>query len=175
MSCGDPLVGHHRAGLNLLLRHGDRNAMKWGVESRVPFLTIEIAEFLLSLPENYLLSEDGLTKNIFRKAMRGIVPDEILDRKDKIGFATPEYEWTRSMNHDSIKKAISGVNFLNEEELQKEVNDVLDGSKPFSWFAWRVINFSRWLEINKVQIDPNYERTKDSYSVTSTINHSDYE
>ena len=64
--------------------------MYWSIESRVPFLTIEIAEFLLQLPESYLLGQDGQTKRIFRAAMRGLVPDEILDRRDKIGFQTPE-------------------------------------------------------------------------------------
>lgn len=77
-------------GLPELMRHGDRNSMRWSIESRVPFLTTEIAEFLLSLPEEYLLSPQGETKHVFRAAMRGIVPDEILDRKDKIGFRTPE-------------------------------------------------------------------------------------
>lgn len=149
------LVGHHRAGINSLLRHGDRNAMKWSVEGRVPFLTIEMAEFLLSLPEDYLLSKDGLTKNVFRQAMRGIVPDEILDRTDKIGFATPEQEWTRNMNVDEIERVISDVDFLNEIELQNEVKETLNGSRPFSWFAWRVINFSRWLEVNKTHIESN--------------------
>mgnify|MGYP000698814821 CR=1 FL=1 len=79
----------HR-GLASLLRHGDRNSMAFSVESRVPFLTIPMAELLLSLPEEYLISDDGVTKNIFRDAMRGIVPDEHLDRKDKVGFSTPE-------------------------------------------------------------------------------------
>ena len=69
-----------------MLRHGDRNSMYWSIESRVPFLTIDLAEFVLSLPESYLVSRDGETKYIFREAMRGIVPDEILNRRDKIGF-----------------------------------------------------------------------------------------
>ena len=79
-------------GLATLLRHADRNSMHWSLESRVPFLTIEMAEFALSLPESFLLSNEGKTKYIFREAMRGIVPDEILDRKDKIGLGTPELQ-----------------------------------------------------------------------------------
>jgi hypothetical protein len=41
---------------------------------------------MLSLPDEYLVRSDGLTKNIFREAMRGIVPDLIIDRRDKKGF-----------------------------------------------------------------------------------------
>jgi len=69
----------------------------------VPFLTIDMAEFLLSLPENYLLSDDGVTKYVFREAMRGIVPDQILDRKDKIGFETPDNQWLLAEKNTIIK------------------------------------------------------------------------
>ena len=78
-----------------MLRHEDRNAMNWSIESRVPFLTTDLAEFALSLPENYLISSEGRTKNIFREAMKGIVPDLVLNRKDKIGFETPEDNWIK--------------------------------------------------------------------------------
>jgi len=53
-----------------LLRHGDRNSMRFSVESRVPFLTLNMAELLLTLPEEYLVSFQGETKHIFRKAKR---------------------------------------------------------------------------------------------------------
>ena len=59
-------------GLPSLLRYGDRNAMNFSIENRVPFLTVPLAEFLLSLPEKYLISEDGQTKSVFRAAMRGV-------------------------------------------------------------------------------------------------------
>ncbi|MEO1637523.1 MAG: asparagine synthase (glutamine-hydrolyzing), partial [Cyanobacteria bacterium J06631_9] len=73
-----------------LLRYADRNAMASSVENRVPFLTRELAEFVFTLPESYLISQEGYTKSIFRDAMAGIVPDKILKRTDKIGFSTPE-------------------------------------------------------------------------------------
>ena len=76
--------------MSSLLRHEDRNSMANSIESRVPFLTTDFAEFLLSLPEEYLVSKSGETKSIFRESMKGIVPQRILGRKDKIGFATPE-------------------------------------------------------------------------------------
>ena len=60
------------------------------IEARVPFLSRDLIEFLFKLPEDFLVSNDGRTKSVFRSAMRGIVPSEILDRKDKIGFAVPE-------------------------------------------------------------------------------------
>ncbi len=76
-----------------LLRREDRNSMAFSIECRVPFLTPALAGFLLALPEDYLIAPDGTTKAVFRRAMRGLVPDEVLGRRDKIGFQTPEHRW----------------------------------------------------------------------------------
>jgi len=138
-------------GLAALLRHGDRNSMYWSIESRVPFLTIEIAEFLLQLPESYLLGPDGQTKRIFRAAMRGLVPDEILDRRDKIGFQTPEKNWISDIRN-KIQGWLFTTNFcpfLKVEESRKEICLILEGRKRFGPQAWRLINFCRWVELSK--------------------------
>src|SRR5439155_23688177 len=76
-----------------LLRYEDRNSMAWSVESRVPFLTRDLVQFALALPEEFIIGPQGLSKLVFREAMRGIVPAEILARRDKIAFATPETRW----------------------------------------------------------------------------------
>src|SRR5262245_5898039 len=52
-----------------LLRYEDRNSMAFSIESRVPFLTPELVNFVLSLPEEYILAPDGTSKAIFRTAM----------------------------------------------------------------------------------------------------------
>ncbi len=85
--------------------------MRFSVESRVPFLTIPFAKLALSMPEEYLISNYGQTKNIFREAMQGIVPDEILYRKDKIGFSTPEDRWLSSMHLEFRKWINEGIIF----------------------------------------------------------------
>lgn len=73
-----------------LLRHGDRNAMANSVENRVPYLYQPLVNFALSLPSHFLVSQGGVSKFALREALRGIVPDVVLDRKDKVGFQTPE-------------------------------------------------------------------------------------
>jgi asparagine synthase (glutamine-hydrolysing) len=135
-------------GLAALLRHGDRNSMRWTIESRVPFLTIEMAEFLLSLPESYLLGPDGETKRIFRAAMRGIVPDEILDRPDKIGFQTPEQQWLydHKAQVQQWLTAAETMPFINAKESREAVMQILDGSKAFRPQAWGLINFCHWAQ-----------------------------
>lgn len=133
-------------GLPSLLRHGDRNSMQFSVESRVPFLTIPMSALLLSLPESYLISNSGETKSVFRAAMRGIVPDEILDRKDKIGFATPEKSWFVSMG-PQVREWLQdseSIPFLNREALLTAFDAAMRGDSIFSWQTWRWVNYVRW-------------------------------
>ncbi|MHC8288833.1 asparagine synthase (glutamine-hydrolyzing) [Pseudomonas sp. XS1P51] len=135
-----------RRGLPSLLRQGDRNSMRFSVESRVPFLTLDMVNLLLSLPESYLISPQGETKSVFRAAMRGIVPDDILDRRDKIGFSTPEQVWLTSMV-DTIRSWLRvdlKLPFFDQVEVLREFELIMAGKKPFSWQVWRWINFCRW-------------------------------
>ena len=129
-----------------MLRHSDRNSMAFSVESRVPFLTLPLVEFLISLPEHYLISTNGVTKHVFREAMRGIVPDTHLDRKDKIGFSTPELTWMLSMT-DVIKNWINDapdLPFLNKYELLREFEQVTVQQRKFDGRIWRWANYLRW-------------------------------
>jgi len=133
-------------GLPALLRHGDRNSMRFSIESRVPFLTVELADLLLSLPEHYLISERGETKSVFRAALRGIVPDEILDRRDKVGFATPQNEWLAAMAPTlrGWLEDSDGIPFINREELLKSFDVAIGDRANLGWQVWRWVNYVRW-------------------------------
>jgi asparagine synthase (glutamine-hydrolysing) len=135
-----------KEGIISLLRHGDRNSMRFSVESRVPFLTLDMVNLLFSMPENYLISDQGETKHVFRAAMRGIVPDDVLDRKDKIGFATPEKDWLLSMAPTVRSWLQEDINlpFLNQSKMLEEFDQIVAGQKPFTWQVWRWVNFCRW-------------------------------
>ena len=133
-------------GLRSLLRVEDRNSMKFSIENRVPFLTIPMAEFLLSLPEEFLISEDGVTKNIFREAMRGIMPDSHIDRKDKIGFEVSENKWLMSMSghFKKLLKKSHEVDFVDKNKLINEFEEFENGTKVFDNRYWRWIIFLSW-------------------------------
>jgi asparagine synthase (glutamine-hydrolysing) len=132
--------------INRLLRYEDRNSMWYSIESRVPFLTIEIAEFLLSMPTEFLVSETGETKKLFRAAMRGIVPNEILDRKDKIGFETPE----RSLLFAAWPKLKESLDFsvmpdfINPNGIVEFIENSLKSDKDYDDMVWRIILFCKW-------------------------------
>ena len=136
-------------GLPQLLRHGDRNSMRFSIESRVPFLTTQLANLLLSLPEEYLIAQNGTTKAIFREAMRGIVPDTILNRDDKIGFETTEYIWMKEIS-TLLKKHLTilkEVPFIQYDVLIRNFEEVMSGKETFTTQIWRWVNFARWLEL----------------------------
>lgn len=136
-------------GLPALLRHGDRNSMRWSVESRVPFLTNDFAEFCFKLPEDFILPINAETKYLFRESMRGIVPNEILDRKDKIGFETPELEWLKLIKNSALEwiKNANEIPFLNQKECEMLFDKVLSGEIKYDKSIWRIINYCRWAQL----------------------------
>ncbi|MDQ3665633.1 MAG: asparagine synthase (glutamine-hydrolyzing) [Acidobacteriota bacterium] len=81
-----------RKGLAELLRYADRNSMAHSREVRLPFLDHHLVEFVFKLPDRLLL-RDGWTKWILRSAFRGIVPDAIGFRVDKLGYEPPQQRW----------------------------------------------------------------------------------
>jgi asparagine synthase (glutamine-hydrolysing) len=139
------------------LRYGDRNAMAFGVENRVPFLTPQIVEFVFRLPEEHLISTDGARKHVLRAALRGIVPDAILDRKDKLGFQRPHRSSMIGLR-PYVEQVLAGdaasqISALNFTKVQAQWKEVLSGNCPFDYRVWRWINLIRWAELNNVRFD----------------------
>lgn len=89
-------LDQHLRGLTLdyilpgLLRFEDRNSMAHSVEARVPFTDFRVVEYAFSPAMRGLKLKNGWAKWALRKAGAGVVPDDILWRRDKVGFATPE-------------------------------------------------------------------------------------
>ena len=131
-----------------LLRYEDRNSMSFSIESRVPFLTPALADFVFSLPEEYIVAPDGTSKAVFRRAMRGIVPDEVLDRRDKIGFATPERAWMNTLRPWVEQKLRTGdsvhIPALKLKAVEEEWDAIVKGHKSFDFKVWRWINLIEW-------------------------------
>ncbi|MGH2608896.1 MAG: asparagine synthase (glutamine-hydrolyzing), partial [Tepidiformaceae bacterium] len=76
------------------LRYADRNSMAFSREVRLPFLDHRLIEYTFALKPELLLDK-AVTKVALRGAMRGIVPDSILDRKDKLAYSPPQEDWLR--------------------------------------------------------------------------------
>jgi asparagine synthase (glutamine-hydrolysing) len=72
----------------VILHEDDLNAMYFSIENRSPFLDRALFEHSLSVPTRHLV-QDGKAKAVLREAMRGIVPDKVLDNRRKVGFNAP--------------------------------------------------------------------------------------
>lgn len=79
-------------GVPVILHEDDLNAMFWSIENRSPFLDRELFEFCNRIPTR-LLIRDAAAKAVLRDAMRGIVPESVLNNRRKIGFNAPVYSF----------------------------------------------------------------------------------
>jgi asparagine synthase (glutamine-hydrolysing) len=75
-----------------LLRYEDRNSMAHSIESRVPFLDHEFVNYVRNLADDEKLGSRA-TKQVMRTAMSSSLPQEIVWRRDKVGFETPGKRW----------------------------------------------------------------------------------
>jgi asparagine synthase (glutamine-hydrolysing) len=129
--------------IQALMRYEDRNAMAFSIENRVPFLSPAFAQLLFSLPEEYLLAGDGTRKAVFRQAMRGIVPDQVLDRRDKIGFSVPMRSWFAALK-PWITGRLAHVGGLPGIEGAAITQRWERGTDPY--LVWRCVSLSTWAE-----------------------------
>ena len=135
--------------LPALLRYEDRNSMAWSIESRVPFLDYRLVEFTVGVPDEMKL-DNGRTKVVLREALRDILPDPVRDRRDKMGFVTPEALWLRGPAADWFREGTehaieAAPDVFEPDEVRREVEAIIAGSAPFSFFPWRMLCLGRWL------------------------------
>jgi asparagine synthase (glutamine-hydrolysing) len=76
----------------VILHEDDLNAMYYSIENRSPYLDRGLFDFCFSIPTRHLV-RDGMAKAVLRDAMRGIVPDKVLDSRRKVGFNAPIYSF----------------------------------------------------------------------------------
>jgi asparagine synthase (glutamine-hydrolysing) len=96
------------SSLPALLRYEDRNSMAFSVEARLPFLDYRLVSYLFSLPADQKI-RGGWTKYVMRQALKGVIPESIRTRTDKIGFATPEAQWFRTSMLDYLRSLFSSA------------------------------------------------------------------
>lgn len=138
-----------------LLHHQDRNSMAHSIESRPPFLDYRLIELVYSLPSDYKVNK-GVTKFILRESLKELIPKKILNRYDKLGFATPQERWFNE-NQILMRKEIEDAsNVLKFYIDKKEILNLYDHSnhsrnKHLNLF-WRIICLNHWVKVFKVSI-----------------------
>jgi asparagine synthase (glutamine-hydrolysing) len=134
--------------LRSLLMYEDKNSMAFSIEARVPFLDYRLVEFLFSLPDERKIDR-GLRKVILREAMRGTVPDKILDRRDKIGFATEQDRWfQRGTLREAMRDVFHSAGFqsrgyFDARAICKAFDVLPTGKKTYINF-WACFHLEMW-------------------------------
>jgi len=124
----------------LLLMRVDKMSMGVSLEGRVPFLDHKFVELALSIPED-VKTRNGELKHILKRAVRGVIPDELIDRP-KQGFGVPVYEWFFDRLGDTARRELEDfcahTDFLDRDEVIRLV-DERRGPE-----VWYLLNFALW-------------------------------
>lgn len=125
----------------LLLMRVDKMSMGVSLECRVPFLDHKFVELAMSIPQRKK-TEGHVSKAVLKKAVRGIIPDELIDRK-KQGFGVPVYDWFKGrlgqeMKTETLNFAKS-TGLLNAAYVSKLFDDPGRASS-----LWYLYNLSLW-------------------------------
>lgn len=100
-----------KTSLRVLIHYSDRVSMAHSIESRMPFMDYRVVEFLASVPAAYKL-HGGWTKYLARRAFSGKLPDEIVWRKDKMGWPIPEAYWFTGKLKGWMVERVTDPSFL---------------------------------------------------------------
>lgn len=127
---------------DLLLARTDRACMAVSVEGRVPFLDHKLVEWGMAIPGRYKIKNKD-HKHILKEAVRGILPDEIIDRK-KEGFALPFGELGRgrlgNVISTNIQLFVDESGFFNSGEVKK----IMKENRGNSYVVWALFSLSLW-------------------------------
>jgi asparagine synthase (glutamine-hydrolysing) len=130
----------------VILTKVDRMSMAHSIEARVPLLDHKLVEFAATIPPELKL-RNGQTKYIFKQALRGLLPDAIIDRP-KHGFAVPLGRWFRGRLGDFVRDLL-----LSDTSRQRGILDpaYIDGlirlhesGRNLDMQLWTLISFELW-------------------------------
>jgi asparagine synthase (glutamine-hydrolysing) len=140
----------HEGNLAHLLHYGDALSMAHGVESRLPFMDYRLVEAVFRMPGHYKL-RDGLGKAVLRKAMRGTVPDDILDERRKRAFTTPIARWFRDEPEKTLHPVLLSDRcrkrgLLARGPLEEALERHRSGRFDLSFHIFRWLTMELWFQ-----------------------------
>lgn len=130
--------------LPALLHVEDRTSMSVSLESRVPLLDHRIAELVTRMPPTTRF-KGGDTKRVFREAVRALVPREIFERKDKMGFPVPLAEWFAGPLRDFVHDVLLSTRARQRGLYRMEgVEALLAKERKFGRQLWGLLCLELW-------------------------------
>lgn len=133
----------------LLLMRVDKIAMSVSIEARVPFLDHHLVDFAVDIPMADKV-HGNVPKYLLKKAVEGIIPDEIIYRK-KMGFGAPMSQWMRGEFGNYIEAAIMGSRLLQRGWFDRSfiaelINAHRSGRRDTSLYIWTLYNLTAWYD-----------------------------
>ena len=130
----------------LLLMRVDKITMAQSLEARVPFLDHELVEFTMDIPQSVKLK--GGKKGLLKQAVRGIVPDDVIDRP-KMGFSAPMSAWLRGEFGARAEAEIMGSSLIDRAGFDRDtvgaiIADHRQGRRDTSLLVWTLYNLTAW-------------------------------
>lgn len=129
-----------------LLIKADRCSMMASLEARAPFLDHELAEYVAGIPFNLKLS-GARTKQILKEAARGLLPDEIIERK-KHGFGVPLGAWLRrdgEMARDLLlSRRARERGLLDMAVVERLIDEHEAGRRDHNRQLWALLTLEEW-------------------------------
>jgi len=137
----------YTSSLPMLLQYDDRTSMRYSVESRVPYLDYKFVENVMSI-SSLLKINNGVNKYILRQSLKDIIPNNIYNRRTKLGYATDQLAWSKlelkKEMIDRIKSACYNYSFINENKINYLLTNY---EKPgFNSICWRIVIFDIWAQ-----------------------------
>lgn len=148
-SLHEALLDHFEYKLEHLLKWEDRNSMWFSLEARVPFLDYRLVEKTLATSGD-LIIKNGMTKHLLRESMKGILPEKIRMRRDKVGFDTPQDEWFTKPNWRNLiseilnSRSFAGRGIVNPKEAIALYQSHISGKTNASKEIWKWIHLELW-------------------------------
>ena len=132
------------------LRYTDKNARRFGVAVRMPFVDRDLVRFVFGLSDDALV-KDGVGKRVLRDAMRGLLPASVVDRRDKVGATTPQGEWfMRLKNHiygEFLSESFANRPYFDQTAVLHAFEGWIKGTNSIdSMTVWRMLNLELWLQ-----------------------------
>jgi asparagine synthase (glutamine-hydrolysing) len=133
----------------LLLMRVDKITMSESLEARVPFLDHELVEFSMDIPEEWK-TRNGVAKYLLKKAVEGLIPDNIIYRK-KMGFGAPMADWLRGDFGHQCEQAVMGSGLLRRghfdtNHIRQMFKDHRSGRRDTSLYLWTLFNLTSWYD-----------------------------
>ena len=130
-----------------ILTKVDRMSMAHSLEARVPLLDHKLAEFAATIPPRLLLDRNGSGKQLLKRALRGCLPDGIIDRK-KSGFGVPLSQWFRGRMEPFLRDTLLSDRarqrgILNPSYVEELIRRQHDG-RVTDLQLWTMLSFELW-------------------------------